>query len=153
VKDHAWARGMAELQKSGLPGWPTDPKESAMRAELYRRHLDDLGEDAWLHAVAEAVRHERWFPTVAALRDYAAGWVPEFKLLPPPRRTEEQLIEAREAARRGLVLVMAAVAERGLPDGEPVKAMPGTEPQQPTLVRTTATKRAELERQRQEIGR
>ena len=153
MKDHAWARGMAELQKSGLPGWPTDPQESAMRAELYRRHLDDLGEDAWLHAVAEAVRQGRWFPLVEALRGYAAEWAPAQPLLPPARRSEEQLAEAREAARRGLELVRAAVAERGLPAGEPVRSMPGTEPREATLVRTTAAKRAELERQRQEIAR
>ncbi len=129
MNDVAWALGMAELQKSGLPGWPTDPAVSTTRSELYRRHLDDIADAAWLYAVAEAIRRETWFPTVAKLREYASGWAPTYPAL-PPGRTPEQLEADREATRRGLALVQATVAERlSLPTiPPPVQQMPAATP-------------------------
>jgi len=93
-----------------LPDAVSDPQIKADRAGLYREHLDELADAPWLHAVREAVRHERWFPTIAALLDYAGAWRPPVSGLLPERRTPEEREEDRALARRGLELVKAAVA-------------------------------------------
>lgn len=147
MRDRTWAEGMAALQKSGLPGWPTESQESAGRADLYRRHLDDLSDDAWIFAVREAITNERWFPTVAALRDYASSYTSARAFLPEPRRTPEQVEADRKEARRGLELVKAAM-ESAQPVAQvtmPVaKAMPPIEASDERL--------AELRQQAEEIA-
>jgi hypothetical protein len=41
------------------------------RGKVYREALDGLTDESWLYAVREAVRCEKWFPSVAGLLDYA----------------------------------------------------------------------------------
>jgi hypothetical protein len=113
MTDAAWARGMADLWVA-FPGRGHETGElSAARATVYRQHLDDLTDQQWFHAVGQALERDEWFPTIARLREYAAGWVPPTAgYLPPARRTEEEAERDRESARRGLALIRAAVAAR-----------------------------------------
>lgn len=103
MKDEQWIRGMSELAAS-FPDRDLPEQVLAVRGDVYRRELDHLDGDRWLFAVREAIRNERWFPTVAALLEYAesAGAPPVAGLLPPPRRTEEEKERDRQAARAAI---------------------------------------------------
>lgn len=46
------------------------------RGKVYRSHLDDLDGRQWEFAVSEAIKRQRFFPTVSELRAYAADWEP-----------------------------------------------------------------------------
>src|ERR1700741_2138078 len=83
------------------------------RGDVYRRELGGLTDEAWLFAVREAIRNERWFPTVAALLEYsdsAGAPQPVAGLLEAPVRTEEERERAREVAREALDKIKAIVA-------------------------------------------
>jgi hypothetical protein len=111
VTPEAWARGLGELLLAGLPGWPADPQESQARATIYRRHLDDLTDAQWAHAVAASIERERWFPGVAVLREYGEAYRPPMLALPPAGpRDPGDVAAAQEGIKRGLALLRAAVA-------------------------------------------
>lgn len=100
-----------------------------VRGQVYRRELDGLADEAWFFAVREAIRNERWFPTVAALLEYAeAAGAP---LAPVAGRIEEHRMTPEEraaSARRGLELIREALKARGIDvDGAPVQDMPAAE--------------------------
>jgi hypothetical protein len=99
------------------------------RAQLYRRHLDDLTDEAWLYAVDGVMKTCTFFPTIAELRAAAETWRPESAgYLPPARRTDEERAADAEATRRGLEMVRAAVGEDA---GDPVKPMPSAKVERP----------------------
>jgi hypothetical protein len=68
VTEGAWVTGMRELLT--IPGPDLSPEMQEERGRSYRRHLDCLTDRQWTHAVAEAVRLEKWFPAVATLLEY-----------------------------------------------------------------------------------
>jgi len=119
VTDRAWVEGFRELQLA-YPNREQAVDEADGRSALYRRHLDDLTDEQWRHAVAEVIRAERWFPTVAALREYAEGYVPaNVRLLAAGPdylangpRSEDQKALDRTTAQAGLALVKAVVAKQ-----------------------------------------
>jgi len=159
MTNEAWLVGLKRLVLA-FPDRDMSEGYAQERGNLYRPHLDDLADAAWLHAVAEAVRHERWFPTVAALRDYTAGWTPTQPLLPgrTPEQIEADLAERRESARAGAAMLRAGLEARGLlPAGETLKPMPSERPEQardPVMANTgDETRLAELRRQADEIAR
>jgi hypothetical protein len=121
MTDAAWVRGMGELVLGLARAHETREKADA-RAQLYRRHLDDLSDEAWLYAVDGVMKTCTFFPTIAELRAAAETWRPESAgYLPPARRTDEERAADAEATRRGLEMVRAAVGEDV---GDPVKPMP-----------------------------
>ena len=98
MKNETWIKGMSELA-ANFPDRDLPEAVLATRGDVYRRELGDLSDETWLFAVREALRNERWFPSVAILLEYADGaGAPRIAdLLPPHRPTEEE----REAIRRG----------------------------------------------------
>jgi hypothetical protein len=106
MTDAEWSRGWGELTVA-YPQRDEASEQTALRASLYRKHLDDLDPRAWLHAVTEAIRTEAWFPAVARLRECAGAW--REPVLPSLPMTEEEREERREAARAGLRMIEAAV--------------------------------------------
>lgn len=114
MTDKAWAEGMAEFQKVGMPGWPYDDSEVSMgRAEAYRRHLDVLSDAQWLHAVRESIAGCKWFPTVHEVLDFGNAYAPPTRML-PAARPDEQKAHDREVARRGVEMIRQAALEAGL---------------------------------------
>lgn len=73
MTDKAWAQGYGELVLA-FPLRASGADESAARGAVYRKHLDELSDGAWLHAVHEAITEAEWFPPVAALLAWAAEW-------------------------------------------------------------------------------
>lgn len=106
MTDAAWLKGHHDLVVA-FPDRDMSNEYAHDRGKLYRDHLDDLSEEQWFHAVATAIQHERWFPTVAALRDYATAWHPP--LLREPPRSDEDLSRDRAATQRGLRMVRAVL--------------------------------------------
>lgn len=125
MTDKAWVEGMALLLALGLPGWPTEPKESDLRSGTMRPLLDDLDDAAWLYGCRQAAQREKWFPVVATLREYADEYQPpaaEHRYLP---RYEGNGWDDMETARKGLAMIRQAVLERtGVDLAEPVKSVP-----------------------------
>lgn len=123
MTDAAWVEGMALLLALGLPGWPSEPKESDLRSGTMRPLLDDLTDAEWLHGCRQAAMREKWFPVVATLREYADEYqpeIPEHRLLP---RFEGPGWEDVETARKGLAMIREAVKERTGEDiGEAVRS-------------------------------
>lgn len=69
ITEAAWKKGMVELTL--LPSAEEDQAESAFRGSIYQREIQPrLNDNQWRHAVSEAIRNERWFPSVAALMAY-----------------------------------------------------------------------------------
>lgn len=91
-------------------------------ATLYKAALEDLTDETFRAAVRDVIREERFFPPPAVIRDYAERIAASNVLLLPPARSEEQKATDREATRRGLEIVRAALKERGIDLG--VKEMP-----------------------------
>lgn len=109
-----WHAGMLALA-AAFPDRDELPEVKAARSRIYRATLGDLSDEAWTHAVTEAVKNERWFPTVKALRDYAAGAPSPRAALPAPR-SPEQVEQDREAARQSIREGLDRIArETGLP--------------------------------------
>jgi hypothetical protein len=128
MTDAAWVRGMGELVL-GLARADETREKADARAQLYRRHLDDLTDEAWLYAVDGVMKTCTFFPTIAELRAAAETWRPESAgYLPPARRTDEERAADAEATRRGLEMVRAAVGEDV---GDPVKPMPSAKVERP----------------------
>jgi hypothetical protein len=73
MTDKAWAQGYGELVLA-FPLRGSGADESAARGAVYRKHLDELSDGAWLHAVSRAISEATWFPTVSSLRDFAREW-------------------------------------------------------------------------------
>lgn len=123
MTDGAFKAGMAQMAVT-FPSSDEDASVKGARSQVYRRILDHLTDEAWLYAVEQALRHDRWFPAPAILLDYAEEYVPK-NALPEPRSLEE-LEQSREAARAnvkaGLELIRKAALERGLvlPPSNPV---------------------------------
>jgi hypothetical protein len=111
MTDESWTTGMHALVVA-FPDREMNRGYASDRGALYRHHLNHLTDEAWMHAVSEAIRTERWFPTIAALLDLAGEYRPALLYIGPAKRTEEEAEEARAQARRGLELVKQAVAER-----------------------------------------
>ena len=99
MTDEAWIRGMGQLAAC-FPSAEESQERKAIRGQTYRQALNRLTDETWSYAVKAAIEHERWFPTVAALMDYANDApAPEPKgLLPADTRSIE---ERREDFRRG----------------------------------------------------
>jgi hypothetical protein len=127
-------------------------EKSDARAQLYRKHLDDLTDEAWLYAVDGVMKTCTFFPTIAELRAAAETWRPESAgFLPPARRTDEERAADAEATRRGLELIRAAVGDSA---GEVVKPMPDAAVEQPKregVVEATEDRLALLRAQANEI--
>lgn len=98
-----------------LPVQGEDPNDLLIRKEIYFEALVDVDTDLFVAGVASALRECRWFPTPAELRERAEAARPLRLALPPPPRSLEQIEADREATRRGLELIRAAVAERAAP--------------------------------------
>ena len=114
MTDKAWAEGMAEFQRVGMPGWPYDDQAiSSERARAYRRHLDTLSDGQWYHAVGEAIRACKWFPTVHELLDFGESYRPAYPMLGPARTHDQREID-RETARKGVELIREHCAKVGL---------------------------------------
>lgn len=107
MTDAAWAKGMADLVAMLPDSSTSDETVREHRASLYRRILDYLSDDAWLHAVSEAIARERWFPSVAVLREYGESFTPSYPALPPARDVATREADRAEA-KRGLELCRAA---------------------------------------------
>lgn len=133
MTDAAWIEGMRQL--AFLPDPITDPEIKAERSALYRQELDELSDARWLYAARAAFRSERWFPTVAALFDYATAYRPDVAGLLPPPRSAEQLEADRESCRRGLELIRQAVRERAQKEPAPPTPAPYREPAAIVVVR------------------
>lgn len=123
MTDPVWQEGLRQLALA-FPDRAHTKEFMARRGDLYRTHLDDLTDDAWLHAVAEAIRYEEWFPTVALLRKYSEAFYPPGHLLPPVRRTPEEIAAGKAEARNGLELIRAECRKRGIDVPDPVRPMP-----------------------------
>lgn len=137
MTDAAWAKGMAELKI--LPdSAPTDEAFRTHRAGLYRRHLDEFSDAAWLHAVSEAVRRETWFPAVATLRRYAEEYRPKMLALPHVAPSSEEQAAAKLEARKGVELIRRTLIDKGL--------LPQNAPSLGTVVELSDERRAELKR-------
>jgi hypothetical protein len=110
MQDGTWVKGMAELVVS-FPAADQDQEVLRARGAVYRRELGSLTDEAWLYAVRESIRNERWFPTVAQLLDYAgrAPVMAPSAALPDDTRTVE---EKRADASRLLAQIKGAVKER-----------------------------------------
>lgn len=112
---------MAELVAT-LPSQEVGAVHAEVRGRIYREELSRLTDAQWSFAVREAIRRERWFPTVAALREYAAEYQVPTKLLGPGRSDDQRDLD-REEARRGLELIrqhnpwLAGVAVKEMPRG------------------------------------
>ena len=138
MTDKAWAEGMAEFQRVGMPGWPyDDPGISSERAQAYRRHLDSLSDGQWYHAVSTAIARCKWFPTVHELLDFGDNYTPAYKLL--SARTSEERERDRDSADKGLEMIRQALGKAGVD----VKRMP----RRGTVVEATDERKAELLRQ------
>jgi len=146
VTDEAWARGMADLIVMLPDSSPVDESVRARRSRLYREHLHEFSDEAWFFAVAESIKAEKWFPSVATLRSYAEGFTPEYPMLPPGRGEEEKERD-REMARKGLELCAEAF-ERATGQKAPIvgRSMPHATPEDELDARLEA-----LRRQAQEI--
>lgn len=112
MEDRAWVDGMAELLAS-FPSQDQDEAVLAKRGEVYRRELGSLTDEAWLYAVREAIRSERWFPTVAVLLEHARrAPAPTATMIPSDTRTVE---EKRADFRRGFEeQLRPALCEHGI---------------------------------------
>src|SRR4030095_12131178 len=99
MTDKAFREGIAAMLVA-FPDREKSPNELALRSQVYRRVLDHLTDEAFLYAVSEALRYERWFPVPSMLIDYSDDYVSN-KALPEPR-TPEQLEESRERARENV---------------------------------------------------
>jgi hypothetical protein len=136
-----------------FPSQDQDPEVLRVRGAVYLRELGSLTDEAWLYAVQEAIRNERWFPTVAALLEYASR-APQApfradRALPEDTRTPEEIqAEKRETAKRGLELVKAAYEERiaTLPP-RPLVSLPRED-----RIAWSDERLDELRKQAQEIG-
>jgi len=73
MTDKAWAQGYGELVLA-FPVRGSGAEESRARGAVYRKHLDELSDGAWLHAVGCAIRESGWFPPVRDLLAWAAEW-------------------------------------------------------------------------------
>lgn len=106
MTDKAFAAGMARLALL-LSDRERDPKEIAARSRAYRQTCDFLGDEAWEYAVEETIRHEKWFPPIATLLDYANDWEPPVPLLterlPTPDERRPALIEGVSQIREALI--------------------------------------------------
>lgn len=126
MNDIVWAKGMADLIVMLPDSSPVDASVRTRRSQLYREHLDEFSDAAWLHAVSLAVSTEKWFPSVATLREYAQSYTPAYPML-PPGRGEEQREQDREIAKRGMKLCAEAF-ERATGIKAPLVGMPMPEP-------------------------
>jgi len=137
VTDEAWTAGMRDLVAMLPDASPTDEAVKEHRSRLYRQHLDHLADEAWLFAVAEAIRLERWFPTVAALWEYGRDFQPQYPALPRARRDEERELGRADAV-RGVDLCRAAFERATGEKAPPLATFPRVE--------LTAERREELKR-------
>jgi hypothetical protein len=118
VTNRGYARGMSDLAVAFPAGREEDAQIANERGRIYRQHLDDLTDAAFAYAVSQAIARERWFPTVAALREYAAGAPPPAGALPAPRSPEAieaSREEARANARGGLEIIRRELEAKGVP--------------------------------------
>lgn len=147
MTDEAWIRGWTELAAT-LPDKDQEPVVLGVRGQVYRRELGKLTDQSWLYAVSEAVRNERWFPTVACLLDYAND-APETRdaaMLKAYVPTDQDRDKAKEAARRGVEMCREAFERVTGEKAPPIKSMP-------KVVTLTDQRRAELEKHKAEILR
>jgi hypothetical protein len=110
MTDAAWVQGMALLTALGLPGWPTDPKESDMRSAVMREVLDDLCDAEFIHGCRTAAARERFFPGPGVIREYAEAYVSPYPLLGPARSVADREADRAEAI-KGIEILRAAVHE------------------------------------------
>lgn len=129
METRAWVDGMRDLAVS-FPSQDQDQEVLEKRGEIYRRELGSLSDDAWLYAVRESIRNERWFPTVAQLLDYAgrAPVMAPAAALPDDTRTPD---EKRADAARMLDTIKAELAAR---EAELPPTPVVTPPPEPTVV-------------------
>lgn len=122
MTDAAWIKGMAELA-AAFPAKDQDQAVMATRGQVYRRELGRLTDTSWRYAVSQAVQHERWFPTVAALLDYATDAPDE---LPKAGLLTQGEPVSREEFRRGFdEIFKPALEAHGIDLTNGAKDMPG----------------------------
>lgn len=162
MTDAAWAEGIADLVATLPDSSPTDEDVREHRSRVYRRHLDHLSDTAWLFAVSEAIRHERWFPSAAALRDYGerfraqrteltqfvANGFPGVHPALPPAADDRQREIGRVEAKRGVELCRAAYQQATRREAPTVASFPRVE----LTVELTEERREELKRSLLEGG-
>jgi hypothetical protein len=142
MRDEAWVDGMRDLAVA-FPTQDQDPNVLRARGAVYLRELGNLTDEAWLYAVREAIRNERWFPTVNVLLDYAARapQPPSRTVLPDDTRTSE---ERRADAKRLLEQLRQAIGQDGA-DSEPTNGLTRAIPPKPVVA--TEERMTELRRQ------
>lgn len=124
MTNSGWLQGLKELL-AAFPDREMAPEIAATRGEVYRRELNALTDETWLYAVGECVRHERWFPTVACILDYASDAPePAKKALAAPAEFAD-----REEFRRGFETIFKPALEaHGIDVNDVAKPMPGGKP-------------------------
>lgn len=75
MQARAWTAGMTALVLAFPSREQTETVQEA-RGRLYQQHLADLTDEQWGHAVRESICRDRFFPTIAELRNYAASAAP-----------------------------------------------------------------------------
>lgn len=90
-----------------------DPKTAKARSDLYREHLGHLQPDVWLRAVSDAISDEteRTFPPVAVIASYARH-VSSSRILPPARRTPDEIAEGKAEAKKALEKIKALALDK-----------------------------------------
>jgi len=151
---------MADLVATLPDSSPTDEDLREHRARVYRGQLDHLPDEVWLFAVGEAIRCERWFPTVAALREYGerpqrteltqfvANGFPGVHPALPPAADDTQREIGRVEAKRGVELCRAAYEEAMRRKAPTVASFPRVELE----IELTEERREELKRSLLEGG-
>lgn len=122
MTNEAWIQGMKELAAC-LPDKEQEEAVLSLRGEVYRRELNALTDESWLYAVRQAVRNGEWYPTVAALLNYAMD-APDEKppataYLPEPRAvSRDEFRKGFETFKRALEAHGIDVSEVGKMGGE-----------------------------------
>ena len=111
MTNESWLQGLA-LLVANLRDRDLTPEAQAIRGATYRQELGHLSDAEWEATVRGCVRTLDWFPSIRELLEHAAAHRRESDAAKAiERRSEETREEGRAAARQGLALVRAAVAE------------------------------------------
>lgn len=70
MTNEGWLKGLEELM-AAFPDRDLPEEVLEKRGEIYRRELAGLTDEQWRFAVSEAIKSERWFPTVHSLLEFA----------------------------------------------------------------------------------
>lgn len=86
-----------------------------MRGNVFQREVSHLTDEVWAYAVSQALKCERWFPTPAAILEYAAEYEPPLDIAGYlPARTPHSIEEQRAEFRKGLSTFRDELAKHGI---------------------------------------